>query len=163
MSVIGWDLENWAFCNSQACIWVQGVHFGIPAVVVDGVSLCHPQHRALPWRDRRRGDQPEHVIWPMGSIMMLVLNSRLQETILHSSYAGENWYLKPVGEIEQSKLNFLLFSQRLRNLCNGIKWIIFQLFLFSDPHLPVIQSRDWLATWYFLKPERQNVYFNLTV
>lgn len=33
--------------NSQARVRRQRVHLGVPAVVVDGVSFCHPQHWTL--------------------------------------------------------------------------------------------------------------------
>lgn len=42
--------------NLQTRFRVQRGHLGIPAVVVDGVSLRHPQHRVLPQRERREQD-----------------------------------------------------------------------------------------------------------
>lgn len=39
--------------NSQACVRVKRGHLGVPAVVVDSVSLCHPQHWTLPQNTRK--------------------------------------------------------------------------------------------------------------
>jgi len=39
--------------DSQAGVWVQGAHLGIPAVVVDGVPLRHPQHWTLTGQTQR--------------------------------------------------------------------------------------------------------------
>lgn len=39
--------------NLQTRFRVQRGHLGIPAVVVDGVSFRHPEHRVLPQRERR--------------------------------------------------------------------------------------------------------------
>lgn len=31
----------------QACVSIKRIHLRVPAVVIDGVSLCHPQHWTL--------------------------------------------------------------------------------------------------------------------
>lgn len=39
--------ETLEMIDLQARVSIQRTHLGIPAVVVDGVSLCHPQHWTL--------------------------------------------------------------------------------------------------------------------
>lgn len=41
----------------QACVRIQRIHPGVPAVVVDSVSLCHPQHWTL---EERRQTNTNH-------------------------------------------------------------------------------------------------------
>lgn len=42
--------------NLQTCFWLQRGHLGVPAVVVDGVALRHPQRRTLAQREKRQED-----------------------------------------------------------------------------------------------------------
>lgn len=42
--------------NLHTCFWLQRAHLGVPAVVVDGVALRHPQRRTLSRREKRQED-----------------------------------------------------------------------------------------------------------
>lgn len=44
--------ETLELMDLQARVSIQRIHLGVPAVVVDGVSLCHPQHWTL--QERRQ-------------------------------------------------------------------------------------------------------------
>lgn len=93
--------------NLQTRVWLQRGHLGIPAVVVDGVSLRHPQRRTLPQRERRQEDhkpdpsapnEPTEDIRGFSLERDSILQPSNQTLVLHtdhkrsqSSVSSENW------------------------------------------------------------------------
>lgn len=88
--------------------------------------------------------------------MLLLLLKRWPED--NTGFSLEcSWKAEASGatwEMEQSEFNFLHCSQRSESSVMEENGLYFNYFCSVIPiYQPVIQLRDWLTTWYFLKPK----------
>lgn len=116
--------------NLQARAWVHRVHLGIPTVVIDGVALSHPQRRILPEK-RQEGNGRVHSTTKLKQQMRSVCAyapTKQTRNNITSFFLWWNSISKACGamrETEQSKFNFLHWSEKVWQLSNGGKWIMF--------------------------------------